>query len=462
MSKLVVTEPASGYATDSAEAAARLMRETNDLNLPVVDSEDRLVGLFTIDDAVEVIEAADTEDVARQAGAAPCMAASVWQIARYRTLWLSLLLVAATFTVGVTRAFEATSEQVASLALFPMLIGAGGNAGAQAATACVRALAGGEVRGPDLLKVIWRECRVGLVLGVCPTHRSTLSNLAQPPSGHTISAGTGRRGGSDRRSRRGPNSSPVRPSSSGSEGMRDVPTGATMPNPSRSLLQHCAPGRSDGCSTACGRSRLPNPGPVQCLKVGAGTAQKRRSGAGASVYFQDLAGRGLLSSVECLPLREGLGMFAEPVTLGRGECLIGCSQVVRGFFAFQIGLGERALPHVLTWLQLLDDPHRILLVVPRPGHALLPGPVDLAEVRVLRHGAAGVLLPVTELQPKLQQANASVAAQPPLRVSLASRGGPGHLQFLPLHGDSPIGIPEERSGERLAPLLLAEPLGRLL
>ncbi|MBQ1157296.1 magnesium transporter [Streptomyces sp. A73] len=169
VSKLVVTEPASGYATDSAEAAARLMRETNDLNLPVVDSEDRLVGLFTIDDAVEVIEAADTEDVARQAGAAPWaghyMAASVWRLARYRALWLSLLLVAATFTVGVTRAFEATLEQVASLALFiPMLIGAGGNAGAQAATACVRALAVGEVRGSDLLKVIWRECRVGLVL----------------------------------------------------------------------------------------------------------------------------------------------------------------------------------------------------------------------------------------------------------------------------------------------------------
>ncbi|SER04382.1 magnesium transporter, partial [Streptomyces radiopugnans] len=170
VAELVVTEPASAYATDSAEDAARLMRETNDLNLPVVDSEDRLVGLFTIDDAVEVIEAADTEDMARQSGAAPWaghyMAASVWQLARYRALWLSLLLVAATLTVGVTRAFEATLEQVASLALFiPMLIGAGGNAGAQAATACVRALAVGEVRGSDLLKVIWRECRVGLVLG---------------------------------------------------------------------------------------------------------------------------------------------------------------------------------------------------------------------------------------------------------------------------------------------------------
>ncbi|MBQ0826595.1 magnesium transporter [Streptomyces tagetis] len=170
VSDLVVTEPAYAWATDSAEAAARLMRETNDLNLPVVDSEGRLVGLFTIDDAVEVIEAADTEDVARQAGAAPWaghyMAATVWQLARYRALWLSLLLVAATLTVGVTQAFEATLEQVAALALFiPMLIGAGGNAGAQAATACVRALAVGEVRGSDLLKVIWRECRVGLVLG---------------------------------------------------------------------------------------------------------------------------------------------------------------------------------------------------------------------------------------------------------------------------------------------------------
>lgn len=167
---LVVTEPAFVRATDSAEKAARLMRETNDLNLPVVDSEDRLVGLLTFDDAVEVIEAADTEDVAKQSGSAPWeghyMAAGVFQLARYRALWLLLLLLAATLTVSVTDFFEGTLEQAAQLALFiPLLIGAGGNAGAQAATACVRALAVGEVRGSDLLKVIWRECRVGLVLG---------------------------------------------------------------------------------------------------------------------------------------------------------------------------------------------------------------------------------------------------------------------------------------------------------
>ncbi|MFF0546092.1 magnesium transporter [Nocardia thailandica] len=170
VSELVVTEPVFVRAADSAEKAARLMSSTNILNLPVVDSEDRLVGLLTIDDAMEVLEAADSEDVAKQAGSAPWaghyMAAGVFQLARYRALWLLLLLLAATLTVSVTGFFETTLEQAASLALFiPLLIGAGGNAGAQAATACVRALAVGEVRVSDLFKVIWRECRVGLVLG---------------------------------------------------------------------------------------------------------------------------------------------------------------------------------------------------------------------------------------------------------------------------------------------------------
>src|SRR5699024_1034443 len=167
---LVSTAPTYIYATDPAEDAARLMRETNTLNLPIVDSEQRLVGLLTFDDAVEVLEEAESEDVARQAGSAPWeghyMAVGGLRLARTRALWLSLLLVAATLTVSVTQAFEDTLAQVAALALFiPMLIGAGGNAGAQAATACVRALAVGEVRGSDLWRVIWREARVGLVLG---------------------------------------------------------------------------------------------------------------------------------------------------------------------------------------------------------------------------------------------------------------------------------------------------------
>ncbi|EHR52234.1 Mg2+ transporter MgtE [Saccharomonospora marina XMU15] len=157
-------------ATDPAETAARLMQEANLLDLPVVDSEDRVLGLLTIDDAVEVIEAADTEDIARQSAAAPWsghyMSASVVQLARSRAVWLLLLIFAATLTVNVLQFFEATLEQVTALALFiPLLVGTGGNAGAQAATAAVRALAVGEVRTRDLLRVAWRESRVGLVLG---------------------------------------------------------------------------------------------------------------------------------------------------------------------------------------------------------------------------------------------------------------------------------------------------------
>ncbi|ONK11923.1 magnesium transporter [Streptomyces sp. MP131-18] len=170
VSDLVETAPPMARATDRAEDAARLMRETNVLDLPVVDSEERLVGLLTSDDAFEVIEAADTEDVARQSGAEPLerhyMSVSVFRMSRVRVMWLMLLMVAATLTVSVTQMFEDELNEVTQLALFvPLLIGTGGNSGAQAATAAVRALAVGEVRTSDLLRVIWRECRTGLLLG---------------------------------------------------------------------------------------------------------------------------------------------------------------------------------------------------------------------------------------------------------------------------------------------------------
>jgi magnesium transporter len=168
--ELVDREVPMVYATEPAEDAARLMRETNVIDLPVVDSEDRLVGLLTFDDAIEVIEAADTEDVARQSGATPWsghyMFASVWQLARSRAPWLLILILAAVLTVNVLQVFEGELAKITALALFiPLLVGTGGNAGAQAATSAVRALAVGEVRKGDLIPVIWREWRVGLVLG---------------------------------------------------------------------------------------------------------------------------------------------------------------------------------------------------------------------------------------------------------------------------------------------------------
>ncbi len=168
---LVDTGHLRAHATDTAESAARLMQEGNLLDLPVVDSEDRFVGLLTIDDALEVIEAADTEDIARQAAASPLdghyLTASVLRLARSRVVWLLLLIVAATLTAKVLEAFEGEIAEVTALALFiPLLVGTGGNVGAQAATGAVRAIAVGEVRPGDVLKVAWRECRVGFLLGV--------------------------------------------------------------------------------------------------------------------------------------------------------------------------------------------------------------------------------------------------------------------------------------------------------
>lgn len=170
LESIVMLDWPSVKATDLAEDAARLMGDTNVVGLPVVDSEDRLVGLLTIDDALEIIEAAHSEDVARQAGSAPWeghyMAVSVWKLARSRAPWLLLLIVASVLTVNVLQIFEATLEQVTALALFiPLLVGTGGNAGAQATTAAVRALAVGELRTSDLPAVVWRESRVGIMLG---------------------------------------------------------------------------------------------------------------------------------------------------------------------------------------------------------------------------------------------------------------------------------------------------------
>jgi magnesium transporter len=157
--------------TDDAESAARLVQETNNLGLVVVDSEDRVLGVLTVDDALEVIEAADTEDVARQAATLPSsghyLSASPLRLAGLRVVWLLALIVAATLTVSVLQLFEDSLEAVTALALFiPLLVGTGGNVGAQAATSAVRALAIGEVRPSDALRVAWRESSVGLFLGI--------------------------------------------------------------------------------------------------------------------------------------------------------------------------------------------------------------------------------------------------------------------------------------------------------
>jgi magnesium transporter len=168
---LMATDVLAAHVDDDQEEAARLIAEADLLDLPVLDSEDRLVGVITVDDAVEVLEEEASEDQVRLGASEPLdrpyLDMGVWRLARKRAVWLLVLVVAATLTVNVLQAFEGTLESVVTLALFiPLLIGAGGNSGSQAATTVIRAMAIGEVRFADLPRIIWREARVGLLLGL--------------------------------------------------------------------------------------------------------------------------------------------------------------------------------------------------------------------------------------------------------------------------------------------------------
>src|SRR5699024_8182990 len=165
--KLVISEPGelvgelmttalhTVHADESQEAAARLMQEADLIVLPVVDSEERFLGIITVDDAMEVIEAEDTEDTAMLGASQPLdrpyMAASAFGLARSRALWLLILIATAALTVNVMSAFEGTLEKITMLALFiPLLIDTGGNSGSQASTVVTRAIAVGEIRSGDL------------------------------------------------------------------------------------------------------------------------------------------------------------------------------------------------------------------------------------------------------------------------------------------------------------------------
>lgn len=159
------------HADEDQELVARLLQSANVLAIPVVDAENRLLGLVTVDDAMDVMEFEESEDLARTGAAEPLgrpyFAVSVFRLMRSRVVWLLLLALAATLTVNVLSAFEGMLDQIVSLSLFiPLLIGVGGNAGAQSATTIVRAMAVNDVRPGDVARVTFREIRVGLLLGV--------------------------------------------------------------------------------------------------------------------------------------------------------------------------------------------------------------------------------------------------------------------------------------------------------
>lgn len=155
---------------DDQEVVARFIQSTDRLAVPVVDENQKLCGIVTIDDAMDVMQIEETEDIIRSGASEPLgkpyLAVSVFRLMQTRVLWLMLLAFAGVLTVNVLNAFEATLDQGIALALFiPLLIGIGGNTGSQSATTIVRALAMDHIRAGDFLKVALRETAVGILMG---------------------------------------------------------------------------------------------------------------------------------------------------------------------------------------------------------------------------------------------------------------------------------------------------------
>ena len=156
---------------DDRESVANMISHYDIIALPIVDLEKRLVGIVTVDDALDVLETEATEDIEKMAaivpGDKPYMKSGVFEIYRTRIPWLLLLMVSATFTSTIITHYESAIGTYAILtAFFPMLMDTGGNAGGQTSVTIIRGLSLGEIELRDILRVLWKEIRVGAACGL--------------------------------------------------------------------------------------------------------------------------------------------------------------------------------------------------------------------------------------------------------------------------------------------------------
>ncbi len=161
------------YTEDDKEDVARKISDYGFLALPIVDREMRLVGIVTVDDAMDVLQEENSEDIAKMAAVTPTdkpyLKTNIWRICINRLPWLLILLVSSTFSGLIISANEATLNMpvygIVLTACMPMLMGTGGNAGSQASAMIIRGIALKEVSFSDLWKVVWKEIRVSVLLG---------------------------------------------------------------------------------------------------------------------------------------------------------------------------------------------------------------------------------------------------------------------------------------------------------
>ena len=168
---IMETNIVSVSTLDDQEFTARSLSKYDFLALPVVDTENRLVGIVTVDDAMDVLQEETTEDMEKMAAILPSdkpyLKTSVFSLFKSRISWLLLLMVSATFTGQIISRFENALAVVTILAAYiPMLMDTGGNAGSQSAVTVIRGISLGEIRFSDLPRVVFKEFRVGILCGV--------------------------------------------------------------------------------------------------------------------------------------------------------------------------------------------------------------------------------------------------------------------------------------------------------
>ena len=168
---IMETHVIAASTLDDKEQVANQLKKYDFLALPVVDQENRLVGIVTFDDAMDVLQDESTEDIEMMAAITPTgkpyLKTSTLDIWKKRVPWLLLLMVSATFTGKIIQVYEdALAAQVVLTAFIPMLMDTGGNAGSQSSVTVIRGLSLGEIRMTDIFKIIWKETRVALLCGL--------------------------------------------------------------------------------------------------------------------------------------------------------------------------------------------------------------------------------------------------------------------------------------------------------
>lgn len=178
------------------EEVANLLSKYDLLAVPIVDKENRILGIVTVDDAIDVITEEATEDISKIAAIVPTnkpyLQTSIFEIFKSRVPWLLLLMVSATFTGLIINTYESTLNNISTVlfACIPMLMDSGGNAGSQASVTVIRSLALDEISFKDIMKVIWKEIRVAVMLAAvlavaCFAKLQLIDNLLFGFSGYT-------------------------------------------------------------------------------------------------------------------------------------------------------------------------------------------------------------------------------------------------------------------------------------